>query len=149
MTLLIRNFTKQRIEARRLTEVEAAVLAEEGVKSQAEVSLVFTGDQRIRRLNRTYRGVDRVTDVLSFEGGNDDDFVDPSDGVEYLGEIFICYPRAVRQAREKGHTVAQEIDILLVHGLFHLFGYDHIKDDDYETMHRKEIKVLKRLHKRI
>lgn len=147
MTLLIRNFTKHRIDGKRLAEAEAAVLSEEKARGNIEVSLVFTGEKRIRNLNRTYRGVDRVTDVLSFEGENDDGFVDPADGVEYLGEIFICYPRVRKQAREKGHTVAEEIDILLVHGMFHLFGYDHVKDEDYAVMHKKEEKALKKLHK--
>lgn len=146
MTLLIRNFTKNRISAKRLEKVTEAVLAEEKIKREVEISLVFTGEKRIRNLNKTYRGVDRVTDVLSFEGENDDDFVSPGGGVSYLGEIFICYPRAQRQAREKKHLIEKEIDILLVHGLFHLLGYDHIKDKDYAVMHKKEEGVLKELY---
>jgi len=145
MTLLIRNFTKNRISVKRLEKVTEAVIAEEKIKGEVEVSLVFTGEKRIRNLNKTYRGVDRVTDVLSFEGENDDDFVSPGGGVSYLGEIFICYPRAQRQAREKKHLIEKEIDILLVHGLFHLLGYDHIKDKDYAVMHKKEEGVIDKL----
>lgn len=147
MTLLIRNFTKNRIGAKRLERVVEAVAAEEKIKNRAEVSLVFTGEKRIRGLNKKYRGVDRVTDVLSFEGENDDDFISPQDGVSYLGEIFICYPRAQKQAREKKHSIEKEIDILLVHGLFHLLGYDHIKDEDYVVMNKREEKVFGELYK--
>lgn len=127
--------------------VAQAVLAEEKIKGEVEVSLVFTGEKRIRSLNRLYRGVDRVTDVLSFEGENNDGFVSPEDGVSYLGEIFICHSRAQKQAREKKHSIEKEIDILLVHGLFHLLGYDHIKDEDYAVMHKKEEKILKKIYR--
>lgn len=149
MSLLIRNFTKTRVLARALEAVAAAVLQEEKIKREAEISLVFVGEKRIRRLNRLYRGVDRVTDVLSFEGesADGDGFVDPADGVAYLGEIFICIERAERQAKEKGHSLRQEIDILLVHGLFHLLGYDHIEDADYVVMAAKENKVIKKLYR--
>jgi probable rRNA maturation factor len=136
------------MNVKRLERVADAVLLSEKVKGKTEVSLVFTGEKRIRRLNRVYRGVDSVTDVLSFEGENKDGFVSPQDGVSYLGEIFICYPRAKRQAKEKGHNIEEEIDILLVHGLFHLLGYDHIKDKDYEVMHGKEEKVLGKLYEK-
>jgi len=147
MTLLIRNFTKNRVGAKRLETVAQAVLAEEKIKGEVEVSLVFTGEKRIRSLNRLYRGVDRVTDVLSFEGENNDGFVSPEDGVSYLGEIFICHSRAQKQAREKKHSIEKETDILLVHGLFHLLGYDHIKDEDYAVMHKKEEKILKKIYR--
>lgn len=147
MTLLIRNFTKNGVGAKRLETVARAVLAEEKIKGEVEVSLVFAGEKRIRSLNRLYRGVDRVTDVLSFEGENNDGFVSPEDGVSYLGEIFICHSRAQKQAREKKHSIEKEIDILLVHGLFHLLGYDHIKDEDFEVMRKKEEKVVGKLYK--
>ena len=146
MILLIRNFTKHKINARALEKVMEAVLLEENVKKETEVSLVFTGEKRIRNLNRTYRGVDRVTDVLSFEGENDDGFVSPKNNIFYPGEIFICYPRAEKQAKEKGHGIRKEIVILFIHGLFHLLGYDHIKDADYEIMKKKEDKVLRKLY---
>lgn len=146
MALLIRNFTRHRINANAVRKAMEAVLKEEESKKEVEVSLVFTGEGRIKKLNRTYRGVDRVTDVLSFEGENDDSFVNPRDNVSYLGEIFICYPRAERQAAGKGHGVQKEISILFIHGLFHLLGYDHIKDEDYKIMQKKEDKVLREIY---
>jgi probable rRNA maturation factor len=126
--------------------VAEEVFREEKIKGEMEISLVFTGEERIRNLNKTYRGIDRITDVLSFEGCADDDFVDPGNKISYLGEIFVCYPRAEKQAREKKHLVKKEIDILLIHGLFHLLGYDHVKDEDYEIMKKKEESVLKKLY---
>ena len=146
MNLLIRNFTKTRIDVRSLEKVASSVLAEEKIFTEAEISLVFTGRERIRKLNRIYRGIDRVTDVLSFEGENEDGFVDPADGVSYLGEVFICVERAKKQAREKGHSLKKEIDILLIHGIFHLLGYDHMEDRDYEIMKKKEEKVFKKIY---
>ena len=122
------------------------VFKEEKFCGKAEVSLVFVGEKRIRDINREYRGVDRVTDVISFEGEGGG-FVGPQDGVVYLGEIFICIKRAERQAREKKHSLKKEIDILFVHGLFHLLGYDHISDKDYGIMNKKETAVLKMLYK--
>lgn len=148
MGLLIKNFTKGRINARPLEKAMEAVLAIEKKKGEVEISLVFTGKKRIRSLNRKYRNADRATDVLSFEGDNEDGFVSPRDGISYLGEIFICHPQANRQAKEKGHSLQKEIDILFVHGMFHLLGYDHIKDEDYEVMRKKEEKALGKLYKK-
>lgn len=146
MTLLIRNFTKHKVSASALRKVMEAVLREEKVGKETEVSLVFAGEKRIRDLNRIYRGIDRVTDVLSFEGEGGDVFVSPKNNIFYPGEIFICYPRAEKQAREKGHSAQKELAILFVHGLFHLLGYDHIRDEDYQVMKKKEDKVLKKLY---
>ncbi|MFA7170075.1 MAG: rRNA maturation RNase YbeY [Candidatus Paceibacterota bacterium] len=147
MSLLIRNLTRTKIKLNLLGDVEKVVMKEEKIKQNTEVSLVFVGEDRIRKFNKIYRGIDRITDVLSFEGKNEDNFVDPSNDVAYLGEIFICVPRAKKQAREKGHSIEKEVDILLVHGLFHLLGYDHIKDADYEIMKKKEEKILKNLYR--
>lgn len=146
MTLLIRNFTKNKISGKVLEKVAEEVLQEEGIKGETEISLVFTGEKRIRTLNKKYRGVDRVTDVISFEGEDNDCFVSPKNDISYLGEIFICYAKAEKQAKMNGHFVKKEIDILLIHGLFHLLGYDHIKDEDYAVMRKKEEKVLKELY---
>ena len=88
----------------------------------AEVSVLLVGDRAMRTLNRRYRGKDRTTDVLSFpmrEGGF------PRVRQELLGDIVLCVPVAVRQARSAGVKLREEIDRLLAHGLLHLLGYDH------------------------
>ena len=80
----------------------------------SSVAVRITGDRTLRALNRTYAGIDAVTDVLSFEG---------DDG--HLGDIAISWPAVVRQAREFGHSADTELALLAIHGLLHLLGWDH------------------------
>lgn len=109
----------------------------------AELSILFVGDRAMRTLNRRYRGKDRTTDVLSFslrEGAFS--HIQP----EVLGDIVIAVPTAARQAVEAGHTLGREIEVLLVHGLLHLLGYDHERSEGEERrMKRREVQLLKRL----
>lgn len=93
-----------------------------------EISIAFVDNKNIKKLNKTYRQKDCITDVLSFEE---------------LNEIIICYPRAKKQAKEKKHPVKKEIEVLLIHGLLHLLGYDHIKDEDARIMEELEKDLLK------
>jgi probable rRNA maturation factor len=109
----------------------------------AELSVLFIGDRAMRTLNRRYRGKDETTDVLSFslrEGRF------PSIQPDMLGDIVISIPVAARQARREGHSIAREIDRLLVHGLVHLLGYDHERGPrETRRMTRKELALLKGL----
>lgn len=114
-----------------------AVLAAFGLPD-AEVSILMCDDAVIHPLNRDYRGKDRPTDVLAFaqrEGGFTAD-----QGI--LGDVVISVETAARQAEERGHSVAREVRILLVHGICHLLGYDHERDDDAEVMEAKEREIL-------
>ena len=86
------------------------------------VTVVVTTDRRIRALNRTWRGVDKATDVLSFPAGED-----PAPD-RHLGDVVIARETAARQARAEGHAVATEMRVLALHGLLHLLGYDHERD---------------------
>lgn len=104
------------------------------IKKEGEFSVALVDDGEIRRLNREYRGADKVTDVLSFKHEH-----------PLLGEIIISYPQAGRQARSCGHSTKQEIKNLLVHGLLHLLGYDHKKDKEAEKMRKTEKKILNNL----
>lgn len=90
-------------------------------RARGELSLALISDGRMRALNRSFRGKDYATDVLSFAAGAD------ADG--YLGDIVIAAGVAARQADEAGHAVGDEIRILALHGLLHLLGYDHTRDD--------------------
>ncbi len=105
----------------------------------AELSVVFVGSDKMRRLNAEYRGVDRPTDVLSFpmlEGGG-------ANHPGLLGDIVICVPKAAAQAKERSISVHEEVMRLLVHGLLHLLGYDHEKSSDQERkMKRRERELL-------
>jgi probable rRNA maturation factor len=100
-----------------------------------EVSVLLTGDEAIRTLNRQYRRKDKATDVLSFP------VADTVEGV--AGDLVISLETASRQAEERGHTLEMEIRVLLLHGLLHLAGYDHQTDDG--AMHRKERQLRREL----
>lgn len=86
------------------------------------MTLVVTSDRRIRTLNRTWRGLDKATDVLSFPAGDH-----PGPG-RHLGDVVISRDTAARQARTEGHSLATELRVLALHGLLHLLGYDHERD---------------------
>jgi probable rRNA maturation factor len=98
------------------------------------VALLLTGDATIRRLNARYRHKDRPTDVLSFPGPGGD---------VGLGDIVISVPTAARNARDLGRSLAQELDVLALHGFLHVLGYDHETDDG--TMDRLEGRLRRRL----
>ena len=105
-----------------------------------EISLVIVDEEQIQRLNKQYRGKDAVTDVLSFPHWQEaEELVSGS----ILGEVFLCYPRVVYQAEELEHSIAYELATLLIHGLWHLQGYDHIVEEDFQVMHEKEKTSLK------
>jgi probable rRNA maturation factor len=107
------------------------------------LSILFTGDRTMRTLNRFWRNVDRTTDVLSFSQ-REGRF--PEIRPELLGDIVISVPQADRQAREAGHTLAREVERLLVHGLLHLLGYDHERGPaEAGRMRRREREFMKRL----
>jgi len=122
------------------------VLKAEGITPPYEVGLLFTDSETVQRLNRDYRGVDEATDVLAFsmlppEGG-DSSFVVPPDGITHLGEVIVCYPRAVEQAQEQGHSVDRELALLIIHGILHLLGYDHEKAEEEAKMRAREKELL-------
>lgn len=129
ITLLIRKGLASRPARGWFREVTARVLEAEGAASGAEVSLVITGQEEIRRLNREYRGKDRPTDVLSFslaeQGEMDTPFIDPPDGLRHLGEVVISCPQAAIQAQARHHSPKKELAVLITHGVLHLLGYDH------------------------
>lgn len=106
----------------------------------AEVSLTLTDDARIWELNRTYRGVDQPTDVLSFALQEQDEEEPDIFGFEdnVLGDIIISVERAREQAAEYGHTLEREIVYLAVHGTLHLLGFDHETEAEKEIMRHLE-----------
>ncbi len=101
--------------------------------SPREVSVLFCGDRRMRRLNRVYRRKDRPTDVLSFAAAG---------GGGLLGDIVISVPYAKRQARRRREKPAAELDRLLLHGYLHLLGYDH--ETDRGEMNALEARLRRR-----
>ena len=93
----------------------------------AELSILITGDRKMRRLNREWRGIDSTTDVLSFSMLEGDGLAQPEDAPLVLGDVVISAPRALAQAGEAGHPFEEELLILLTHGILHIMGYDHEK----------------------
>ena len=134
-----------------LQKIAIETLKAEGITSSAEMGLVITDSKTIQKLNRTYRDVDKPTDVLAFHmipgisQEPEQPFVRPPDGINHLGEVVISYPQAVKQAPEQGHDVTQELALLIVHGILHLLGYDHELPDEEKQMKAKENAIMETL----
>jgi probable rRNA maturation factor len=126
-----------------LRRIARHVLVAEGA-GPTELGVVISDDATVRELNRRYLGVDEPTDVLSFGLGEVDDapFALPPGEAAPLGEVIISYPTAVWQAEEQGHSVEAEVAHLLVHGVLHLLGYDHLEAEDERVMRRREEEIL-------
>ena len=119
-------------------EVSRAVLSYLAL-SEAELSILLCDDATIHPLNRDYRGKDKPTDVLSF-AQREGDFAFIDDDV--LGDVIVSMDTTIRQAKERKHSTQTELRVLLVHGILHLLGYDHIEDDEAEIMEAKEREIL-------
>lgn len=112
-----------------------------GYGDDYEISISIVDEEEIKKLNNEYRGVDNVTDVLSFPLF--EKYEIPSEGM--LGDIVICSKRVIEQAEEFGHSEEREFVYLTVHSLLHLLGYDHIEEDDRIEMRTKEKEIMKAL----
>ena len=112
----------------------------EGVK-KASCSIIIVDNTFIHKLNKEYRGIDRVTDVISFALEDDKSMVIPDD-IRLLGDIYICLDKAKEQAKEYGHSLERELCFLAVHGVYHLLGYDHETEEDAKIMFKKQEEVL-------
>ena len=123
----------------------------------AQMSLLITGDDTIRSLNAQFRGLDEVTDVLSFsadhpghwegeaeppEDSGDFEFVMPPGELSPLGEVIVSYPQAQRQAEQQGVPLEHELALLVVHGVLHLTGHDHVEPAEEALMQSKERTAL-------
>lgn len=116
------------------------VLTMEDVPALTELSIALVDEDEMAQLNEQYRGIEGPTDVLSF--GCDDPCPTPGDEPIMLGDVIIAPTVAERQAAELGHSVEHELDVLLVHGVLHLLGYDHEADSDAEVMAAREAAIL-------
>lgn len=118
----------------------AAVVRAEGLPGPVEVGVLLADDARLHELNRSYRGVDAPTDVLSFgDDGPASGFVAQPVGPRYLGDIAISSERVAAQAAEYGHSAGRELAYLAAHGALHLLGYDHERGpEDAAAMRARE-----------
>ena len=103
-------------------------------------NVIIVDEEKIQELNRTYRGKDSVTDVISFALEDDDTFI--STDFRVLGDIYICLKRAKDQANEYGHSFLRELAFLSIHGLLHLLGYDHMNEADEKVMFSLQERIL-------
>ncbi len=106
-----------------------------------DLTIVLSDDDEVRGLNRQFMGVDAPTDVLSFPS----DESDPETGARYLGDIIISVPQAKEQASQGGHPFEAELQLLIVHGMLHLMGYDHHEAGEKAKMWAVQAEILKEL----
>jgi len=131
-----------------------AVLEFENFDSDYEVSISFVDNDEIKELNRQYRNIDATTDVLSFpllefdrKSNNEPVIKDVLIDTEIsLGDIVISTEKVIEQAKEYGHSQDRELAFLLVHGMLHLLGYDHIQESDEKIMFKKQEEILNLLN---
>ena len=133
------NNTKDDCYKQKVSEIFEIAIKEVGVQSDISVNITFVGEKKIRELNKEFRQVDKVTDVLSFPmfEANEQKQGD-------IGDIVICTKRAKQQAYEYGHSELRELCFLSLHGLLHLLGFDHIKKQDEVVMFAFQDKILKK-----
>ena len=146
------------------TVMEAALVEALPQGDPAQVGLVVTDDKTVQELNRQFRGLDEVTDVLSFSASHSGhwegdpqesdeaspasvdseelNFVLPPGEPSPLGEVIISFPQTIRQAQERNGPVEQELALLIIHGVLHLVGYDHMEPEDEAQMRAKERSAL-------
>ena len=107
--------------------------------NDVEFNVIFVDIEKIHKINKEYRNIDRPTDVISF--ALEDDLEIKLDH-RVLGDIYICVEKAKMQAEEYNHSFLREISFLMIHGLLHLLGYDHMKEDDEKIMFAKQEEIL-------
>lgn len=135
-----------------------AALEYAGCPYEAEINLLLTTDEEIHRMNLEYRDIDRPTDVLSFPmleyetPGNfsgleeQEDAFDPETGELLLGDIVISKDRVLAQAEEYGHSPLREYAFLIAHSMLHLFGYDHMEEDERQVMEQKQREIMEKIN---
>ncbi len=135
-----------------------AALDYAGCPYEAEINLLLTTDEEIHRMNLEYRDIDRPTDVLSFpmleyETPGDfsgleeqEDAFDPETGELLLGDIVISKDRVLAQAEEYGHSPLREYAFLIAHSMLHLFGYDHMEEDERQVMEQKQREIMEKIN---
>lgn len=115
--------------------------------SKLYITVTFTNPENIRKINKQYRNIDKATDVLSFplyEKQELDKKIEQQEFLheDVLGDVVISIEKVEEQAKEYGHSFERELSYMLVHGIYHLMGYDHIEEEDKKKMREKEEKIL-------
>lgn len=124
-----------------IDQAAAETLAAVAEFGDLDLTILLTDDGQIHQLNREYLAVDSPTDVLAFPA----DYIDPDTETRYLGDVVISYERAIVQAQGGGHTLEQEVELLVVHGILHLLGHDHADPEQKAKMWAAQAEILARL----
>ena len=115
-------------------------------KTNLYISVILTNPENIRKYNNEYRNIDKETDVLSFPMFEREEIKNINSEIEeVLGDIIISIERVKEQAEEYGHSFERELAYMIVHGFYHLMGYDHMEEDDKKEMRIKEENILNKL----
>lgn len=115
-------------------------------KTDLYLSIILSDEEYIHKINKEQRKVDKPTDVLSFPMFEKNEIPNTNTGVpDVLGDIIICIPIVKKQAIEYGHSFKRELAYMLVHGFYHLMGYDHMEEKEKEEMRKKEENILSKL----
>ena len=135
-----------------IRQMVVAALDYENCPYEAEVSVTVVDDKEIQKINKTYRNIDKATDVLSFPmheyekaadfDNLDDSAFNPESGELLLGDIVISAEKVTAQAKEYGHSKEREFAFLLVHSILHLLGYDHMEEEERLVMESKQKEIL-------
>lgn len=128
------NFTKQTV----VKVVNFISQKEKKVKGEIEINIV--DNRLIKKINREFRGIDKITDVLSFAWQEDQVIK-----TDFLGQIYISYPKIKIQAKENKITINEEFIRMLAHGILHLVGYDHQTKAEADKMFRLQAQVIKKI----
>lgn len=147
VNLLMNDTYTNEVNPEALERAAAAVLQHHPDTPEGDLSIVIEDDQHLHNLNKEFLDIDAATDVLSFPSGETD--VDPETGVFYLGDVIISYPRALEQAAASGHSVQDELQLLVVHGVLHLLGFDHAEPDEKAKMWAAQAEILSNLGVRL
>ena len=142
LTIKSRQAFRKELDKKRLQKASFTAFHFLGFETEPEVTLQVTNDHTIQKFNLQYRGIDDVTDVLSFENA----FTDPESGETYLGDILISFETAKRQADLRELDLMAELEMLLVHGILHLAGMDHALQTEWQEMSALQDAILTELN---
>lgn len=161
MTLNIEYETAIKLEIEYETIISKVVdmaMDTEDCPYEAEINVILTDNEEIKNINKSYREVDAPTDVLSFPmvdyetpadfshlEDNTDDYFNPETGELLLGDIIVSVEKVVTQAQEYGHSKERELGFLIAHSMLHLFGYDHMEEEERRVMEEKQRMILDKL----
>lgn len=141
---LIHTVDQSDISDKEICDLIDFILTDQSIDVPVSLSVTFTNDEEVHKLNAEYRGIDRTTDVLSFALTDPDEITDhdPAFGDLELGDIILSVPTVEKQAPLYSASVHDEYLLLITHGVLHLLGYDHIEDDEAAEMEAAQQRIV-------